>query len=422
MSSSGKEGYRFDKSMELFERAARVIPGGIYGHMSPTIMVPGSYPYYTAKAEGCRYTDVDGNEFIDYMCGYGPMILGYKNPAVEAAAAGQRKEADTTNHPGPIMVELAEYMVKLIPVADWVFFAKNGGDMTTYATLVARAHTNRKKIITVRNHYHGVAPWCTGFGHGGITAEDHRNILQVEWNNLDQFQQLVNRHRGEVAGFIAMPYHHVTFGKQVMPAPGYWEGIEKICREEGIIITLDDVRAGFRLSLGGSGEYFGFKPDLICFSKAMGNGYPISACVGTAEIFNAASKVFYTGSFWMSAVPMAASLATLKELKTTGAVDKMEKMGKLLMDGLVEIGSRHGLEIAPSGPPAIPFMHFQEDPNLYLNQLFCSEVTRRGSFLHPHHNWFLSAAHTEKDIAETMNHAEDAMKAVKKNIAHLPLG
>jgi glutamate-1-semialdehyde 2,1-aminomutase len=385
--------------------------------MSPTLMVPGSYPFYTLKAEGCRYTDIDGNEFIDYMCGYGPMILGYKHKIVDKAAAVQQALADTTNHPGSIMVELAEYMVNLIPIADWVFFAKNGGDMTTYAILAARAHTNRKKIVTIRNHYHGVAPWCTGFGHGGITAEDHTNILKVEWNDLEGFRQLVNKHRDQIAAFIAMPYHHITFEEQVMPAPGYWKGLESICRSEGIVLILDDVRAGFRLSLGGSGEFFGFEPDLICFSKAMGNGYPISACVGKKALMNAAAKVFYTGSFWMSAVPMAASLATLKNLKEINAVEKIERMGKMLINGLVEIGNRHGIEISPSGPPAIPFIHFKEDPNLYLNQIFCSEVTKRGSFFHPHHNWFLSAAHEEKDINETLNHAEAAMKTVKASLS-----
>ena len=406
--------YTFEKSLELFSRATKIIPGGIYGHMSPTVSVPGAVPYYTVKAKGCRYTDPDGNEYIDYMCAYGPMILGYNNPVVDEAAANQREMANTTNHPAPVMVELAEYMVDLIPIADWVFFAKNGGDMTTYAILTARAHTNCKKIVTVKGGYHGVAPWCTSLGHGGITPEDHVNILQVEWNDLEGFEKLVKSHRGEIAGFISMPYHHITFADQVMPAPGYWSGIEKICREEGIVLILDDVRAGFRLNMGGSNEYFGFKPDLICFSKAMANGYPISACVGRKELMNAASKVFFTGSFWMSAVPMAAALATLKEMVRTDAITKINRMGTLLMNGLREIGERHGLEIITSGPPSIPYIRFADDPNLYLNQIFCSEVTRRGSFFHPHHNWFLSAAHEEEDINETLNHAEAAIKVVKE--------
>lgn len=406
--------YRFDESMKLFSRAARVIPGGIYGHESPALSIPGSFPYYAACAWGCRYADVDGNQFIDYLCGYGPIILGYNNAAVDAAAASQRLQANTTNHPAPVMVELAEHLVSTIPVADWVFFGKNGGDMTTYATLVARTHTNRKKIVMVRGHYHGVAPWFTSLGCGGTTPEDHLNVLHVEWNDLTAFQALARRHRGEIAAFIAMPYHHIAFGEQVMPAPGYWQGIEQTCRQEGIVLILDDVRAGFRLQMGGSNEYFGFEPDLICLGTAMGNGYPISACAGKKELMAAAGRVFSTGSFWFSAVPMAASLATLKELENKNAVAKIEHAGGLLTKGLESIAARYGLEVKLSGPPALPYMTFTRDPHLFAMQKFCAEMARRGSLLHPHHNWFISAAHEESDIETTLSHAEDAFRVVKE--------
>lgn len=415
MGDFADKSYSYPKSKELFARAARVIPWGIYGHMSPTLQVPGAFPYYTTRAEGCRYTDIDGNEFIDYMCAYGPMILGHNYPPVEEAAAAQAALANCTNHPAPVMVELAEYLTELVPVAEWVFFAKNGGDVTTYALLVARAHSGRKKVIMVNKHYHGVAPWCTSLGHGGITPEDHHNVLRVEWNDLEGFTALVKKYRGEIAAFIAQPYHHITFGKQEMPAEGYWQEIEKICRDEGIVLISDDVRTGFRLHIGGSHEHFGYRPDLVCFSKALANGHPISACVGRKDLMNAASKVLYTGSFWMSAAPMAAALATLKTLKETGGVDKIKHAGTLLMNGLEELGARYGMEIETSGAPGLPFMHFKEDPDYYLQQEFCAAVTKRGSFFHPHHNWFLSTAHEDKDIHETLNHAEAALKALQKN-------
>ena len=124
MSKAEEKLYNFDKSMELFEEAAAIIPGGIYGHFSPTLTVPGFFPFYTAKAEGCRYTDIDGNEFIDYMCGYGPMVLGYCNPVVDGAAAAQQALADCTTHPGEVMVKLARHLVELIPTADWAFLAR----------------------------------------------------------------------------------------------------------------------------------------------------------------------------------------------------------------------------------------------------------------------------------------------------------
>ena len=415
--SGEREPYRFDRSQELFARAAAVIPRGIYGHLSPVLTVPGSFPYFAARASGCRYTDVDGNEFIDYMCGYGPIVLGYRHPAVEQAVADQVAALDCANHPAPVMVELAELMVELIPAADWVVFVKNGGDATTFSLLVARAHTGRKKIIRVRGHYHGVASWCTSLGHGGITPEDHLNLLLVEWNDLDGLQALARRHRGEIAGFIATPYHHATFADQVMPAPGYWQGVVELCRTEGILLIVDDVRAGFRLHLGGSAEHFGFCPDLTCFGKAMGNGHPISACVGRRELMAAASRVFYTGSYWFAAAPMAAAVTTLKELRDTDALARMRAAGRELAAGLREMGVRHGMEVTVSGPEAMPYLRFTADRDLYLTQIFCAEVTRRGSFFHPHHNWFLCAAHDRGDVAETLTHAEEGFKAVRCSYA-----
>lgn len=410
--SSSTVPHRFDESMRLFNRAARVMPGGIHGHVSPVPTIPGSFPYYTSCAWGCRYTDVDGNQYIDYLCGYGSMILGYNNAAVDAAAASQRLQANATNHPTPVMVELAEYLVGTIPAADWVLFGDSGGDMTAYAMLVAQTHTNRKKIVTVRGHCQKVTPWRTLLGYMG--AGDHPNVLPVEWNDLAALQSLVRVHRGEIAAFAASPYHHVTFGEQVLPAPGYWQGIEQICRQEGIVLILDDTLAGFRLHRGGSNEYFGFKPDLICLGTAMGNGYPISACAGKKELMAAAGRVFHSGSLGLSAVPMAASLTTLREMENRNAVAKMEQTGGLLQKGLRSIADRYGLEVKLSGPPALPYMSFTRDPDLFAMQMFCAEMALRGSLLHPHHNWFISAAHEQNDIEETLNHAEDAFRVVKK--------
>ena len=153
--------YKFSRSIELFDRATKIIPGGIYGHQSPALTVLGSFPYYVTKADGCRYWDVDGQEYIDYMCAYGPMVLGYNYPKVEDVVEKQRKLGDCFNHPTELMVELAEYLIEIIPVAQWVVFAKNGSDLTTWALQVAREHTGRKKIIMVSGTYHGTHAWCS---------------------------------------------------------------------------------------------------------------------------------------------------------------------------------------------------------------------------------------------------------------------
>ncbi|MFH1537521.1 MAG: aminotransferase class III-fold pyridoxal phosphate-dependent enzyme, partial [bacterium] len=244
------ETYKYDKNIALFERATKVIPCGIYGHITPAIRTPGSTPYYCARAEGTHYWDVDGNEFIDWICAYGPMVVGYNNPRVEEAAAKQQKLADCTNHPGEIMVELAEKIVELIPFADWAVFAKNGSDLTTWAIQVARAHTGRRKIAMVGGTYHGTDAWCTP-GHAGLVPGDREDILNFEFNNIDSLKKLVDEHKGQIAGVIMTPYHFPNWSDNLLPADGFWRDVQKVCNDEGIVLVLDDVRTGFRVSLHG---------------------------------------------------------------------------------------------------------------------------------------------------------------------------
>jgi len=407
--------YTFNASQNFFKRAAKVIPCGIYGHMSPAPLVPATaYPFYAAKAKGSKFWDVDGNEFIDYMCAYGPMVLGYNHEKVDSAAIKQIQSANCVTAPTPLMVELAECLVDLIPRADWAFFAKNGGDVTGYALMVARAATGRKKIVMVKGGYHGVAPWAQPPGSHGILEEDSMNIIRIRWNDAAGFERVVNENDGEVAGFIATPYHHPTFADSEMPAEGYWQAIEAICKRKGIVLIVDDVRCGFRLDLGGSHEHFGFKPDLICFSKAMGNGYPISALVGTESLKSDASKVFHTGSFWFSAAPMAAALASLEELKRINGPAIMAERGKKLLDGLVAIAKDYGLGLKVSGHPSMPYLRITNDESLMLHQDWCGECTKRGAYFTSHHNWFISTAHSDEDVQRTWDIAADAFQAIKK--------
>ncbi len=407
--------YKYSATQKLFRRASEVIPCGIYGHYSPAPLVPPTdYPFYTSKAKGSRFWDIDGNEFIDYMCAYGPMVTGYNNPVVDAAAQKQAKLGNCVTGVPPVMVELAEYMTDMITSADWVFFAKNGGDVTNYAIMVARAETGRKKIIMISGGYHGVSPWMQGYGHHGVLEDDTKNVIAVKWNDVAGFEKAVSENKGDIACFISSPYHHPTFTDNEFPAEGYWQQIEKICRREGIVIITDDIRAGFRLDMKGSDHYFGYKSDLVCFCKALANGYPISALAGGENMKNAASKVFYTGSYWFSAVPMAAALANLKEMKKINAPQKMISTGKKLLDGMVKIASGYGYELRVSGAPSMPYLRITNDPSLMLHQDWCGECTKRGAYFTSHHNWFVSTAHNEKDIKRTWDIADDAFKAIKK--------
>jgi len=405
---------RYRKSLELFERAAEVIPGGIYGHQTPALTVPGEFPYYADRAAGCRYWDIDGNEFIDYMCGYGPIVLGYGCPAVDRAADIQREKGDCFNHPPSLMVDLAERLVSKIAWSGWSVFGKNGSDMTTWAITVARAYTGKPKIFRVRGEYHGGHAWCVP-SHAGILSEDREHIHTFHWNDLDELEVLFRKHEGRIAGVIMTPYHHPVFDDSQMAAPGFWDGIRGLCDRENALLILDDVRAGFRLDQVCSAKAVGASPDLAAFSKAIANGYALSACVGRPSIKNIASKVFLTGSFWNGGVAMAAALACMKELEALNALERMTEMGKRLVDGLVNLGREKGIPVRCSGPYSMPYFRLEEDRNFMLTQRFCVEMSHRGVFFHPGHNWFLSAAHQIEDIDMTLERASQAFDALKIN-------
>jgi glutamate-1-semialdehyde 2,1-aminomutase len=246
-----------------------------------------------------------------------------------------------------------------------------------------------------------------------LIEEDRAQVYEFDWNDLNSVQDLAKKYRNQIAALIVTPFSHPPFAESELPAPGFFKGLQEICRKEGIIFILDDVRAGFRLNLGGSHKYFGFEPDLICFSKALGNGHPISATLGRQELRVAAAKVFLTGSFWYGAVPMAASLACLRVLERDNAISHMQKMGMLLTEGLQQRATKHGLQVRNSGPPSLPYLTFSNEKNFLRQQRFCTETVRRGVFFHPHHNWFISAALKERDVEQALRAADEAFAIVK---------
>ncbi len=404
-------GCAYPQSHEWFARAAKVIPGGIYGHTTPANMVPGAMPYFAERGAGCRYWDVDGREYLDYMCGYGPIILGHNHPEVEEAAARQRRDGNCFNHPTRRMVELAERLTALVDFADWAVFGKNGSDMTSWAVQVAREKTRRKKVLQVHGAYHGTHAWCTP-GKGGLIREDRAHVHSFGWNDPEGFLRELTRWEGQVAAVILTPYHHPLYTESVEPDPRFLDTIETACRQMGIVLILDDIRAGFRLDLGGSHRRYGFTPDLACYCKALGNGYAISATVGSSALKQAATRVFLTGSYWNGAVSMAAALATLDILERDRVLPHLESMGQRLADGLVEAAGAHGIEAVVSGPPAIPFLTFPQCRSLHWNQWFSVEMAKRGVFFHPHHNWFLCAAHQPAEIDATLAAAREAFAVV----------
>lgn len=407
------ETFSYNKSKSLFSRANTVIPGGIAGHFNPVVQKPrGSYPYYCARAEGARFWDVDGNEYIDYMCAYGPMILGYKNSLVDAAFKAQLAEADICTLASPVMVELAEYMVDMIPLADWATFAKNGADATNMAVLIARTATGRSKTIAIEDGYHGASPWMQAKERSGIDASDHTNVIRIPWNDVEALRQVLEGNGDQVAAFISSPYHHPAYKDNVLPDDGYWNEVHQLLKQYGVVSICDDVRAGFRIDMAGSNEYFGYTPDLICFCKAIANGYPISAVLGTDALKDAAAAIFQTGSFWFSAGPMAAALACLRELNHIDAPTQILRTGKKLVDGLIEIAGARGHELKVTGMSSMPYLRTVHEEGIAFHQALCGECTRRGVFMASHHNLFISAAHTDEDLQKTWDVFEDALKAL----------
>ena len=404
---------RYAESEALLERARRVVPGGVYGHQSPRMVVGGAYPYFFARGEGCRVWDVDGNEYIDLMCSYGPIVVGHRHPRVEEAARRQMAEGDCFNAPSRRWVELAERLVALTPFADWAAFAKNGSDVCTWSVAVAREHTGRPLVAKADGAYHGAHAWCTP-APAGVTPADTANVRTFAYNDLGSVRAVVEAHRDQLAAIIVSPFRHDAFHDQELPVEGFLPGVRALCDAYGIVLILDDVRAGFRLHLGGSGERFGVRPDLACYAKALANGYPLAACVGRETLKAAAERVYFTGSYFTSAVPMAAALACLDELERGDGVAQMETMGLRLQRGLEQQAGAHGLPITYSGPPAIPFMTFDGDVKFARSRAFAAACAAGGVYLTPFHNWFLSAAHQERDIDQVLAVTDGAFAAVRR--------
>jgi len=397
----------------LRDRALKVIPGGMWGHMN-VARLPEGYPQYFRKAQGCRLWDVDGNEYIDLMCGYGPIVLGYGDPDVEAAAERQRREADLTTGPSECLVELAELMVEVVPHADWALFSKNGTDATTACVTIARAESGRCKILVARGSYHGAAPWCTP-SLAGVTAEDRAHIIHYDYNDVSSLEEAAHTAGADLAAVLVTAFRHDVRRAQELPTPAFATAVRRICDRQGAALILDDVRAGFRIHLGGSWEPLGVRPDMAAWSKAIANGHPLAAVTGNDRYRQAAQQVYVTGSFWCAASPMAAAIATITKLRDTHAIATMHAVGARLRDGLEAQAKAHGLPLTQTGPVQMPQIMFKGDENFALGNRFVQEALRRGVYMHPWHNMFLCAAHTPADIDRILNATEGALAAVARS-------
>lgn len=392
----------------LRKRALRVIPGGMWGHQNAA-RLPAGYPQFFKTAEGCRITDVDGREYIDFMCAWGPMLLGYNDADVERAAETQRRLGDSLNGPTERLVELAELVVDIVPHADWATFQKNGTDATTTCVVIARAHTGRRKILIAEHAYHGAVPWCNPYPVGSL-PEDRAHILRYAYNDASSLEAAAAAAGDDLAGVLVSGFQHDYGAAHALPTAEFAAVARRICDRTSALLVVDDVRAGCRINIGGSWEVVGVQPDLAAWSKAIANGRALAMVTGSDVCRESAGQVFATGSFWTAGEAMAAGIATLTKLRDTDGIGRMRVMGQRLRDGLDEQARTHGLPLVQSGPPQMPVMLFDGDtPERQMGWTFCTEALKRGVYLHAAHTMFLSAAHCEADIDQALEATDGAM-------------
>jgi glutamate-1-semialdehyde 2,1-aminomutase len=401
----------FARSEALFARALQTVAGGTTQGKSPNTLIPGEYPIYAARGRGAYLWDVDGNRFLDWILGYGIIVLGYCDPDVDAAAIQEIQDGFAFPLTRQVQNELAELLSSVIPCAERVHFFKTGSDATTAAVRLARIVTGREKIV--RWGYNGWHDWCC-IREAGIPTKVREDVLTFRYNDLDSLQAVLEAHRGQVACVLMMPLEIDP------PQPGFLAGVKDLAHRYGALFILDEMRSGFHLALGGAQEYYGVIPDLATFSKAMSNGYAISVLAGRREFLAALSQTYVSSTFFTNSIAMAAALATIRKLQGQQVIPHLWRIGQGLMDGLDRLAADSGVEARSVGLAPTPFLVFA-DPDAEVRDtaryLFFREMVRRGVLLHPNHHWFVSAAHTDQDLAYTLEASAGAFDVVRQELA-----
>jgi glutamate-1-semialdehyde 2,1-aminomutase len=399
----------------LRERAARVIPGGMYGHQS-TALLPDSYPQFFAKGAGAHLWDADGRKYLDFMCAYGPNLFGYAHAGIDAAYSAQLAKGDALTGPTALMVELAEAFTAMVSHADWAMFCKNGTDATSMAMVTARAHTRKKTLVLAKGAYHGAAPWCVP-RPTGTTPEDKANQVFCAYNDIASLEAAVAKAGDDLAAIFAAPFKHDAFVDQAEPDPAYARRARELADATGALLVVDDVRAGFRVARDCSWAAIGVQPDLSTWGKCIANGHPISALLGNDKAKKAAASVYVTGSFWFAGAAMAAGLETLRLVRETDYLERIEGLGMRLRQGLAERAAGAGFGFRQTGPVAMPLFLFDDDKDLAKGFAWSSAMLERGVYVHPWHNMFVCAAMTEADIDFALDAAEASFAELRNNAA-----
>jgi glutamate-1-semialdehyde 2,1-aminomutase len=433
-----------DESRRWFERAKKVLAGGISSSARATTTGPLPYPLYITRGQGSRIWDADGNEFIDYLLSYGSIVLGHSSTEITEAVTRQLESGTMYGTCNTVEVELAEQICKMVPCADLVRFANSGSEAIQGAIRAARGFTGKTKILKFEGHYHGwvdVLAVSNRPGEKEAGPYHHPNsqphslglppgvvadVIICPWNDVNVLRQILREH--EFAAVIAEPI--VANNACTMPAPGYQETLREECTKRGVLLIFDEIVTGFRVAPGGAQEFFKVIPDLAVFSKAVGGGFPLSAFAGRADIMNlvAGNTVKHGGTYNGNPVSAAAALATLKTLADTTVGTHLRKTGEELMEAIRRSSRDYRVPAAVQGQGSMFQVVFSADgkPTTQYRDTLSADAKRYAAFrqslleqgIHCNSSglacWFISAAHTSEDVQYTVNAIDRAMKSVSQ--------
>jgi len=403
------------QSQAWFERSKKVIPGCAQTFSKGyTQYVQGVAPIFLQRGKGCRVWDVDGNEYIDYVQGLLPNILGYAHEEVNAAATAQMAEGHSFSLPHPLEVQLAERLTRLIPCAEMVRFGKNGSDATSGAVRAARAFTGRDRIACCG--YHGWQDWYIGSTNrnAGVPKAVRELTHPFSYNDLGSLEKLFTEHPGEFAAVIMEPVNFVE------PSGGFLQSVKDLAHKHGALLIFDEICSGFHFGLGGAEKILGVTPDLACFGKAMGNGFPISCVLGRADVMRIFNEIFFSFTFAGEVASMAAAMKVLDILEQTDALARLESNGRTLQDGINAMAKESGLgqRVRSVGRPQWSLLKFSDENGAdspLMKNLFQQEAVKRGVLVLVTHN--VTAAHDSAAIHQTLEIYAEVLKTLASWLA-----
>ncbi len=421
-----------EQSAALFERAKKVLPGGVNSPVRAYRAV-GLTPRFIAKADGAFIWDVDGNRYIDYVCSWGPMILGHNHPLIQEAVEKAVKDGLSFGASTQREVEIAELMIEMVPNIEMVRMVNSGTEAVMSALRLARGATGRDKIIKFEGCYHGhsdamlVKAGSSAVAEGGkpssagVPLDTAKDTLTAQYNDLESVEELFSQHPGEIACVIVEP---VAANMGVVgPNPGFLEGLRTICDKEGALLIFDEVITGFRLAKGGAQEYFGIKADIVTFGKIIGGGMPVGAYCGSRKLMEQVAPcgpVYQAGTLSGNPVAMAAGLAQLTYLNThpevyTSISDKADRLAAGMRRAVTETGAdvrinQVGSLVAPFfTPDTVESFSGAVKSDLKKYAAYFEKMLARGIYLAPaqFEAMFLSYAHTDAELEKTIQAAKE---------------